>query len=102
MRWTNANRYSSKGVGLTGLGCVAFALICSDAAFGDLPVTSRHSDFDAVRVGDILRVNNDTHSVIVLERRSDSVIVAEGNYNSSIHWGRELTRQQLEAGNFTA
>ena len=81
---------------------MAFALICSDAAFGDLPVTSRHSDFDAVRVGDILRVDNDTHSVIVLERRSDSVIVAEGNYNSSIHWGRELTRQQLEAGNFTA
>jgi hypothetical protein len=48
----------------------------------------------------MLRVNHDTHTVIVLEKRSDSVIVAEGNYNSSIHRGREITSQELLNGNF--
>ena len=37
-----------------------------------------------------------------LEVRTDSVTVAEGNYSSSIHWGRELSRSSLEQGNFYA
>lgn len=102
MRWTNDNSHFSAGVNMTGYGCAGFALICSDAAFGSLPVTETHSDFDRVRVGDILRVSNDTHSVVVLEKRADSVIVAEGNFNSSIHWGREISRGELERGNFSA
>jgi hypothetical protein len=100
MYWTNDNRYYSEPVRLIGYGCVAFALICSDAAFGTLPVSSTHSNFDAIQVGDMVRVNHDTHTVIVLEKRSDSIIVAEGNYNSSIHWGREISRQSLIDGEF--
>jgi hypothetical protein len=100
MHWTNDNSYYSEAVRLIGSGCAGFALICSDAAFGDLPVSSTHSDFDAIRVGDMVRVNHDTHTVIVLEKRSDSIIVAEGNYNSSIHWGREISRQSLIDGEF--
>lgn len=101
MRWTNANFYQSTVLRWGGYGCEGFALICSDAVFGSLPISSRHSNFDAVKVGDMLRINNDTHTVVVLEKRQNSVIVAEGNYNSSIHWGREITRQSLESGNFT-
>ena len=101
MSWTNANSHFSPALNTMGYGCAGFALICSDAAFGDLPVTSRHSDFDAVKVGDILRINFDTHSVVVLEKRADSVIVTEGNFNSSIHWGREISRQSLEDTQFT-
>ena len=66
----------------------------SDAAFGDARAVI-HTDYSNVRVGDILRVNNDTHSVIVLEVKADSVVVAEGNYNGSIHWGRELSKSQI-------
>ncbi len=54
-----------------------------------------HKDYTNIKVGDILRVDNDTHSVIVLEVRDNSVIVAEGNYNASIHWGREIPNAQL-------
>ena len=61
----------------------------SDAAFGDVKAQI-HKDYNNIKVGDILRVDHDTHSVIVLEVREDSVIVAEGNFNSSIHWGREI------------
>ena len=101
MSWTNDNSHYSPALHLTGYGCEGFALICSDAAFGDLPVAATHSDFDAIRVGDLLRINHDTHTVIVLEKRADSVVVAEGNYNRSIHWDRELSRKSLEDGDFT-
>ena len=54
-----------------------------------------------IRVGDLLRINNDTHTVVVLEKRDNSVVVTEGNFNSSIHWNREISRSSLEQGNFT-
>ena len=81
MRWTNDNFYRSDATSQGGYGCEGFALICSDAAFGELPVSSRHSNFDAIRVGDLLRINNDTHTVVVLEKRDNSVVVTEGNFN---------------------
>ena len=102
MRWTNANSYYSAALNTMGYGCAAFAFRCSDAVFGTLPVTGKHSDFSRVRVGDILRINNDSHSVVVLEVKGDSVVVTEGNFNSSIHWGRTLTRQSLVNGSFVA
>lgn len=103
MSWTNADYYKWKGGYFTGgYGCAGFAFILSDAAFGTLPARILEAkDFSAIRVGDILRVNNDSHSVIVLEVYSDYVIVAEGNYNSSIHWGRKLTKSSLEGGALT-
>lgn len=95
MRWTNDNYYGWKGGTYTGgFGCAGFAFAVSDAAFGDT-LAQIHRDYSNIRVGDILRVDNDTHSVIVLEVRENSVIVAEGNFNSSIHWGREIPKSQL-------
>lgn len=101
MGWTNDNSHHSPALRLTGYGCEGFALICSDAAFGDLPVSATHSDFDAVRAGDLLRINHDTHTVVVLEKKENSVVVTEGNYNRSIHWDREISRETLEEGAFT-
>lgn len=95
MHWTNDNYYGWKGgTYIGGFGCAGFAFAVSDAAFGDVQAKI-HRDYSNIRVGDILRVDNDTHSVIVLEVRENSVIVAEGNYNSSIHWGREIPKAQL-------
>lgn len=89
------NRYISEkvfpNVKFTGFGCVAFALELSDAAFGDLP--GRYSfDYDNVRVGDIIRLDNDKHSAIVLAVNNDTVTIAEGNYNGTVHWERTLNR----------
>ena len=104
--WTNSNSYVwdctvFPDTVYTGFGCVAFAMILSDAAFGDregrLVETVRLAN---VRVGDILRINGDTHSVIVLEVNSDSVVIAEGNYNSSVHWGRTLSKQVVESADY--
>ena len=100
--WTNENSYAWRGgIFSVGYGCAGFAFLLSDAAFGEAPARRvRPVRFEDVRVGDILRVNGDTHSVIVLEVRESSVIVAEGNYNSSVHWGRELSREAVERADY--
>lgn len=113
--WTNANSYmwgynavislgySSYG----GYGCMGFAIMASDVVFGkDTPVY-QYYDKSQIRVGDILRINNDTHSVIAIKIDGNMITIAEGNYNSSIHYGRVIdidksnfvygfTRQPLE------
>jgi len=101
MPWTNANYYAwNGGIFSGGYGCAGFAFILSDAAFGDLKART-HEDFGNIRVGDILRVDNDSHSVIVLSVDASMVTIAEGNYNSSIHWGRTITRAKLwETGTY--
>ncbi len=102
MRWTNANSYRWKGgIYSTGYGCAGFAFLLSDAAFGDLPARLvKPVSFKDVRAGDILRINGDTHSVIILEVKTDGIVIAEGNYNSSVHWGRTLSAAQVEASDY--
>jgi hypothetical protein len=110
MHWTNndyyvwRNRYQIPGSSntystYTGYGCVGFAMILSDAAFGDL-LARVHEDFNNIRVGDIIRVNNNSHSVIVLAFDGADVIVAEGNYNSSIHWERRIPLATIKQGDY--
>lgn len=101
MYWTNENFYAWNGGGVYygGYGCAGFAFMMSDAAFGTLPSRYIYSfDWDKFRVGDILRIKNDTHSVIILEKRADSVIVAEGNFGSAILWFREIPKSKVEDG----
>jgi hypothetical protein len=96
MRWTNNQSYAwNGGVYSRGYGCVAFAFILSDAAFGNLRAR-RHYYFDNIRVGDIIRINNDTHSVIVLSINDNGITIAEGNFNSSVYWGRTLSWRTLQ------
>ena len=108
MHWTNDNYYKWNGYSWEtgcyysgGYGCVAFSMILSDAAFGTLPACFVYDvTIENVRVGDILRINNDTHSVIILEVHDDHVIIAEGNFNRSIHWGRKLTASQVAQSDY--
>lgn len=114
--WTNYEPYGTKGsiseyrwrggqiLGnvSSGVGCAAFAFILSDAAFGDLKARVVYGDdkFSKVKVGDILRINNDSHSVIVLSKTAAGVIVAEGNYNKTVHWGRVLSKEEVDNANY--
>ena len=113
MPWTNDNSYentylwyggewSGYSLHYTGYGCAGFALIMSDAAFGDeLPMWQNYNvSFSKIRTGDILRINGNTHSVIVLSVNDDSVTIAEGNYNSSIHWGRTLSAAEVNQADY--
>ncbi len=93
MSWTNSNRYSN------GYGCAGFAFLVQDTVFGKGSSRKYYDlDWSEVRVGDHLRINYDTHSVIVLTIGDDYITVCEGNYNSSIHWGRRISKSSLENG----
>ena len=107
--WTNDdryewhNRYSEGGITYstyTGFGCAGFAMILSDAAFGTTGMAYKVTNFTYadVGVGDILRLPG--HSVIVLEKYSDHVVIAEGNYNQSIHWGRTIAYGQVVGADY--
>ena len=82
-----------------GYGCVGFAFILSDAAFGKYNKSRKISGKDwykNIRVGDIVRLYNDSHSVVVLKVNSDSITVVEGAYNNSVHWGREIPMSDVK------
>lgn len=106
-RWTNADGYNFSvlidGVRWKGYGCAGFAFICSDAGFGNGNLAARKNNnptYDDIRVGDILRVNYGNHSVVCLEKYDDYVVVTEGNYNSSIHWFRKITKAELSKNGY--
>lgn len=94
----NNNRYYAwkGGIFSGGYGCAGFAFEMSDAAFGSLPARYFY-DYGKIRVGDILRVENNSHSVIVLEVRGNDIVVAEGNYNGKVHWGRTIPLSEIRS-----
>ena len=97
MKWTNDDYYQWKGgVYSGGYGCMGFAFLLSDAAFGDLQAR-KHYDFNNLKIGDILRINDDTHSVIIIGIDEKDITFAEGNYNSSIHWGRKVDVEKVKS-----
>ncbi|MCI9099143.1 MAG: leucine-rich repeat domain-containing protein [Lachnospiraceae bacterium] len=86
-----------------GVGCAAFVFILSDAAFGDWPARAKdrgNFSFDDIKVGDILRTNGGSHFVIVLQKSEAGVVVAEGNYNKSVHWGRTISKAEVMDSTF--
>ena len=115
MTWTNFEPYGSRGDlgdaytwkggaiygARSGVGCMAFAFILSDAAFGSLPArATKNFTFEDVKVGDILRVRGNSHSVIVLQKSAGGVTVAEANFNKSVHWGRAMSVADVEEADF--
>ncbi len=95
--WTNENRYTWKALGYTliACGCVSLACRLSDAVYGKKKKAKeiKKPSFKKVKIGDILRLDGDTHSAIVIDKSSKYLTIAEGNYNSSIHWGRKLSKK---------
>ncbi len=111
--WTNFVPYSGDGyiwkggriLGYIdrGTGCAAFTFEASDEVFGDLPSRTYMKGgftFDDIRVGDILRLYNNGHSVIVLQKSAGGVIVAEGNYNGTVHWGRAMSEAETMGADY--
>lgn len=104
--YNNKNLYRWKGgnfgesYNIVAVGCVAFSFLLSDTAFGNLPARrypTGQFKLEDVKPGDILRVNGDAHTVIVLQVSSDGVVIAEGNYSGKVHWGRAMSRAEVEA-----
>lgn len=100
--WTDDNYYKWKGgIFSGGYGCVGFAFMLSDAAFGDLPARKvTEFEFSDVRVGDILRIYNNTHSTIVLEVHDDYVVTADGNVLGFVLWGNTYSADEVLSADY--
>ena len=68
-----------------------YPIVRIDATCDNLPL---------IQVGDGVRLNNDTHSVVVLNVAIDghTITVAEGNFNYSVHWGRVIDLADPSSG----
>lgn len=95
MSWTNETRqYFWEATNCQCYGCIALVGEVSDKVFGKYAPVTTHRDFDKIKVGDHVRIGN-VHSVIVLQKKGDTITVLEGNYNASVHWGRTITKKEL-------
>lgn len=97
--WTNeANSYTNAtSWHLIGRGCQAFAMQMSDLIYGTNTTVTllQQPQAASIQVGDVVRIGG-THSVFVIAADAENITIAEGNYNSSVHYGRVLSRATLE------
>ena len=100
MKWTNENRYvGNNGAGYRG--CWAFAMILSDAAFGNLPMRQQ-PDLDNIRIGDIIINSSRAHVSIVTGVDGDEIIFASGNVGEEILWGLRDSLDFMKRIGYTA
>lgn len=113
MTWTNYEPYGDNGklgkyyrfqggtihgAYAVGVGCAALCFKFHDLAYPGLPIYVYDRggfDWDDIHVGDFLRVDSGTHSVTVLKKTDNAIIVVEGNYNGGVHWGRVISKADL-------
>ena len=79
--------------------CAGWAMLCSDAAFGDLPWRRVYDPrWEDIRVGDVLDYRNDHsgHAIVVIEKTDEYVKVTESGMNNHALWGGQYPRWWLE------
>lgn len=100
MSWTNENRqYFWEATNCQCYGCIALSGEISDKIFGKYAPVTKHQNFSKIKVGDHVRIGNG-HSVTVLQKNKNTITVVEGNYNATIHWGRKITKKELQQSGF--
>ena len=122
MTWTNTSQEHAyvwifPGSLYSMSGCAAFAATIQDAVFGsnkEVPVTWQHVtmdvhtsgmpqnsapySWDTLFPGDIIVFHG--HWVIVVEKFSDHISIAEGNYGGQVKWGRTLTEANVATAKY--
>ena len=93
----NTVEYDGYPAGCYGAGgCFAFMMDMMEYASNyEYPIRVINGTYDnlpKLHIGDGVRVNNNSHSVLIIGINEDghTVTVAEGNFNSSVHWGRVI------------
>ena len=74
--------------------CASWAMLCSDAAFGDLPWHRiAGPNWEDIRPGDLIEYDNASggHVIVVLEKTDEYVKVTESGTNNKARWGGEVT-----------
>ncbi|MBQ9983772.1 MAG: hypothetical protein IJP29_04205 [Lachnospiraceae bacterium] len=98
------NHFTGGGGHLMATQCMGFANKLGYDVFGETTWTKISSPTAAqiasIRVGDIVRLDYDGHSVFVIARTGDNIMVGEANYSGAcqISWGRIIN---LSTANIT-
>lgn len=99
--WKHSTAY------IIGTGCAGYAFMVSDIGFGTegYPprLVSDVSDIEKnIRVGDLVRINNDTHFIVITDRDESGVTVTQGNLRingapGAVHWGEKMSYAELKS-----
>ena len=79
--------------------CAGWAMLCSDAAFGELPWRRVYNPrWEDIRVGDVIDYRNEQsgHAIVVIEKTAEYVKVTESGMNNHALWGGQYPRWWLE------
>ncbi len=79
--------------------CAGWAMLCSDAAFGDLPWRYQTSPaWSDIRVGDLVRYDTSSsgHVVVVVDKTDDYILVTESGTNNKVRWSGQYFKWWLE------
>ena len=75
--------------------CAGWAMLCSDAAFGDLPYRRIDNPrWEEIRAGDL--VQYDGHVMVVLSKTDEYISVTESGNNNKARWGGQYFKWWLE------
>lgn len=79
--------------------CAGWAMLCSDAAFGNLPWRYQADpDWDDIRIGDLIRYSTarSGHVVVVIDKTDDYIKVTESGTHNKALWGGQYFKWWLE------
>ncbi len=79
--------------------CAGWAMLCSDAAFDDLPWRYQTDPaWGDIRVGDLVEYDNSTggHVVVVVDKTDDYILVTESGTNNKVRWSGQYFKSWLE------
>lgn len=85
--------------GISNRNCAGWAILCSDAAFGDLPWQRIDSPtWDQLRPGDLVEYDNDlgSHVIVVVSKTSDTLTFTDSGPTQKAYWGGQFPRWWLE------
>ena len=106
-QWTctsNAVTYLIDGVNWTGYQCHGFALKVAADIYGSSKLANwdKRYTYRSPKVGDVIRIWGDTHTIIVTKVYSKSIEYADCNATGlcRIQWGQRMSKKDLKS-NFT-
>jgi len=91
---------SSNGpYGISNKNCAGWAILCSDALFGNLPWKRvNRPTWNQIRPGDLIEYDDTIlrHVVVVVSKTDDYIKVTESGLNQKTRWGGQYFRWWLE------
>lgn len=93
-------RSTSNGPYRRGTYCSGWAMLCSDAAFGDLPWRQiDNPSWEQIRPGDLVRYDTETsgHVVVVVKKTADLLYFTDSGLSNKVYWGGNVPRWWMES-----